>query len=227
MKFGEKLLKLRKEKGWSQEELADQIPISRQAVSKWESGAAVPDTENVVRLSGLFGVSTDYLLHDDFSSDRDIPALQRREEELQREKKREMVMMLLVGLEALALFWELVGSLVYQNHLIVLMGMTVHICLMIVFEAWLRLWGKEEKAVARQQRRFFYRITIWIVALYPCAAFVRVFYLLWPQIYFAWLRWISSSFAGCSISVLRWILPLFLYLPLCLLVTILLRKKLI
>lgn len=59
MTFGEKLQLLRKGRGWSQERLAEEIPISRQAVSKWESGAAMPDTENVLRISQLFGVSTD------------------------------------------------------------------------------------------------------------------------------------------------------------------------
>lgn len=62
MEFGEKLQMLRKARGWSQEELAQQINVSRQALSKWESGAAVADTENVVALSRLFGVTTDYLL---------------------------------------------------------------------------------------------------------------------------------------------------------------------
>ncbi len=62
MQFGEKLQLLRKARGWSQEELAQQINVSRQALSKWESGAAVADTENVIALSRLFGVSTDYLL---------------------------------------------------------------------------------------------------------------------------------------------------------------------
>ena len=62
MTFGEKLQALRKARGWSQEELAARISVSRQALSKWESGASVPDTENVVALSRLFGVTTDYLL---------------------------------------------------------------------------------------------------------------------------------------------------------------------
>ncbi len=65
MTFGEKLQALRKARGWSQEELAQRINVSRQALSKWESGASVPDTENVVALSRLFGVPTDYLLLDE------------------------------------------------------------------------------------------------------------------------------------------------------------------
>ncbi len=62
MTFGEKLQALRKARGWSQEELAGQIHVSRQTLSKWESGGAVPDTENVIALSRIFGVTTDYLL---------------------------------------------------------------------------------------------------------------------------------------------------------------------
>ena len=65
MTFGEKLQALRKARGWSQEELASQIHVSRQALSKWESGGAVPDTENIIALSRLFGVTTDYLLLDE------------------------------------------------------------------------------------------------------------------------------------------------------------------
>lgn len=76
MTFGEKLQKLRKEKGWTQEQLAAQISISRQALSKWELGTAIPDTENVVQISKLFQVSTDYLLNDEYESDEDLPAVQ-------------------------------------------------------------------------------------------------------------------------------------------------------
>jgi transcriptional regulator with XRE-family HTH domain len=63
--LGEKIHQLRKAKGLSQEELASQLTISRQAISKWELGEAMPDTDNIVQLSKLFGVSTDYLLNDD------------------------------------------------------------------------------------------------------------------------------------------------------------------
>ena len=75
MTFGEKLQKLRKERGWTQEQLAAQISISRQALSKWELGTAVPDTENVVQISKLFQVSTDYLLYDEYESDDDLLAV--------------------------------------------------------------------------------------------------------------------------------------------------------
>ena len=64
MTLGEKILKLRKARGWSQEDLAGRIGVTRQALSRWESDGAVPDTVNVVQMADLFGVSTDYLLRD-------------------------------------------------------------------------------------------------------------------------------------------------------------------
>lgn len=66
MTLGEKIQTLRKQKGWSQEELAEQIHVSRQALSRWEQGAATPDVSNVLELSRIFDVSTDYLLRDDY-----------------------------------------------------------------------------------------------------------------------------------------------------------------
>lgn len=65
MTFGEKIQKLRKEAGLSQEELSYQLGVSRQAVSKWERDNGYPETEKIVRMSRLFNVSLDYLLNDD------------------------------------------------------------------------------------------------------------------------------------------------------------------
>ena len=65
MILSEKIIMLRKKYGWSQEELAERLDISRQSVSKWESGASIPDLERIVSMSQLFGVTTDYLLKDE------------------------------------------------------------------------------------------------------------------------------------------------------------------
>lgn len=62
MTLGQKLLHLRKARGWSQEELAGRLNVSRQAVSRWESDSAKPDADNIVSLCDLFGVTADYLL---------------------------------------------------------------------------------------------------------------------------------------------------------------------
>lgn len=76
MDIAEKIIKLRKTNGWSQEDLAEKLYVSRQAISRWENGTALPDAENVLQISKLFNVTTDYLLNDDYESDSDIPAVQ-------------------------------------------------------------------------------------------------------------------------------------------------------
>ena len=65
MILADKIVILRKQKGWSQEELAEKLGISRQSVSKWESGNSMPDIDKIILLSRLFQVSTDYLLKDE------------------------------------------------------------------------------------------------------------------------------------------------------------------
>lgn len=67
MDIGEKIQKLRREKGLSQEALAEALGVSRQSVSKWESGAVLPDTDKIIAMSELFGISTDFLLKGDFA----------------------------------------------------------------------------------------------------------------------------------------------------------------
>ena len=64
MILADKIIDLRKKNGWSQEELAEQLGVSRQSVSKWESAQSIPDMGRIVQMSELFGVSTDYLLKD-------------------------------------------------------------------------------------------------------------------------------------------------------------------
>lgn len=83
MIFADKLILLRKKAGWSQEELADQMNVTRQSVSKWEGAQSIPDLEKMIRLSELFGVSTDYLLKDEIEEaehttpSNDAPSLRR------------------------------------------------------------------------------------------------------------------------------------------------------
>ncbi len=65
MILADKIVSLRKKAGWSQEELAEQLGVTRQSVSKWEGVQSVPDMDKVVQMSRLFGVTTDYLLKDE------------------------------------------------------------------------------------------------------------------------------------------------------------------
>lgn len=69
MKLSDKIINLRKQRGWSQEELAMRLDVSRQSVSKWESNTSIPDMNKIIALSTLFNVTTDYLLKDDFTGE--------------------------------------------------------------------------------------------------------------------------------------------------------------
>lgn len=110
MNFPEKLQKLRKERGWSQEELANRITVSRQAVSKWELGTAVPDTDNIVQLSELFGVTTDYLIKDNLDCDEDIPAVARTAANVRK--------LLIAGIVTLVLGVIIIGVLLTLSQVI-------------------------------------------------------------------------------------------------------------
>ena len=71
MILADKIAELRKKNGWSQEELAGQLGVSRQSVSKWESASSIPDLDKILKMSEIFGVSTDYLLKDSGGPDEE------------------------------------------------------------------------------------------------------------------------------------------------------------
>lgn len=70
MELKEKLVALRKEKGLTQSAVAEKLDVSRQAISRWESGIALPSTDNLKSLSALYGVPVDYLLNSDTEEQR-------------------------------------------------------------------------------------------------------------------------------------------------------------
>ncbi|MBS6534658.1 helix-turn-helix domain-containing protein [Peptoniphilus harei] len=81
MILGDKIMNLRKKNAWSQEELAEKLGVSRQSISKYESAQAVPDMEKILKLSRIFGVTTDYLLKDE------IEDLEFLDEDFEEDKK--------------------------------------------------------------------------------------------------------------------------------------------
>ena len=73
MILADKITALRKKAGWSQEELTEQLGVTRQSVSKWEGAQSVPDMDKVVQMSRLFSVTTDFLLKDELSEEEPAP----------------------------------------------------------------------------------------------------------------------------------------------------------
>jgi len=109
MKLDEKLVCLRKKKCLTQLELAEAMNVSRQAVSRWESGAAVPSTENIRVLSELYGVPVDYLLNENIEK----PALLERVESEKRSAKGKRHKKIALLFAAVA-FAVIVAVLVYR-----------------------------------------------------------------------------------------------------------------
>lgn len=95
MNFSEKLLTLRKAKDLTQEQLAEKLDVSRQSISKWESGQATPELEKIVALSAVFDVTTDYLLKsseiDDLSVKTEMLEKQQQAILVREQKQRQIL----------------------------------------------------------------------------------------------------------------------------------------
>ena len=91
MIFREKLVQLRKSRNLTQEQLAEKLGVSRQAVSRWEAGDSTPDMINLLGLCDLFGVSADYLIHDNYESDDDMPIVKEKNEQISKVKFKKKV----------------------------------------------------------------------------------------------------------------------------------------
>ena len=73
MTLGEKIQKLRKQRGLSQEALAEKVTVTRQTISKWELGQSLPDLDFIAQLSDIFNVSSDYLIKDEMTEPNELP----------------------------------------------------------------------------------------------------------------------------------------------------------
>lgn len=74
MILAEKIINLRKKNGWSQEELAEKLGVTRQSISKYEGEQSIPDLDKILKLSEIFGVTTDYLIKDELEEEEYAPS---------------------------------------------------------------------------------------------------------------------------------------------------------
>lgn len=85
MILADKIINLRKKNGWSQEELAEKLGVTRQSVSKYEGAQSIPDLDKILKLSEIFGVTTDYLIKDELEEEEYVPSqMQENESESDR-----------------------------------------------------------------------------------------------------------------------------------------------
>ena len=190
MNISDRIQSLRKAKGITQEQLADAVGVSRQAVSKWEAEQSVPDLERVVAMAEYFDVTTDYILR----GIEPAPTAQARE----RVSPRTMCI-IATALDAAGLI--LGGGLwfEYQNWLCVAVMLIFQLAAITV---WLLTKG--------ERPRWFWAVNVWLVSLLPCLLISSP---LMPLLYRAAAKlpagsaiYYLSAFAVRSAPVVLWLL---------------------
>lgn len=178
MKLSDKLVGLRKSAGMSQEELAEKLNVSRQAVSRWEMGTAMPDAVNILQLSKLFHVTTDYLLNEEYESDADLPQV--------RAVKADGVhqgMILLVTLEVMSLILQFTAAILLQSTFFTVLSFLPFVAAVGGFEYAYQKKADAQNEKTRQFRRRFYEISVWLGLYFPLRLLVQAVMNCYPRRY--------------------------------------------
>lgn len=229
MTLGEKITHLRKKRGLSQEELAITLNVSRQAVSKWETGEAKPDTDKVVALAEYFEVTTDWLL-------RDIAPLETHTgtdahmSPAQARAGAPLLLCLTLGASACGLFLLFYGRFVSASDIPSVIGLILQICAIAMAMGFgLYLKNSIDAAQGSGFIRAFWRVDIWMVALLPLRMLYFTFMRLLSLIPESTLSRLWTSLPQPFWELGRVLLfagvPIALYLAVCLFVTLVLCRR--
>lgn len=224
MTLGEKISSLRKAGGLSQEDLAITLGVSRQAVSKWELGAAMPDIDKVVALADHFGVTTDWLLRD--VAPQAAPAsVATPSSSARAEAIAPMLLCALLGVCAAGLLLLLYGRFVSASALPALCGLLLQLLaasFAMGFGLYLRGRGLKQSGI--DFIRAFWRVGVWLVAPLPLTRLAALAVQLVPAHLWEWL-WLRLPTALAARAYLLFPLPgAACYVLGCTTVTLLLRK---
>ena len=178
MNLSDKIVELRKKNGFSQEDLADELQVSRQAVSRWEQGTTDPSSSNILELSKLFNVTTDYLLNDDYHSDEDLPKIiEIRKDNLQQ------IVLYFVLLEIICFLLQVASIIVLQNDLYGILCIILFITVIIIFEYAYHKKTTENSLKIISTRKKFYTISTWIGLYFPTRLVVTGLSAFYPRPY--------------------------------------------
>ena len=178
MKLSDKIIGLKKSNGMSQEDLAEKLDVSRQAISRWESGTAMPDANNILQLSKLFGVTTDYLLNDDYQSDNDLPKVK----EVQNDNLGQ-IMIYLVTLEVMILLMQFMTTFILQNVFFAFLSFLPFIAAIGGFEYAYQKKVSSAAEKTKNFRRKFYKISAWLGLYFPIRFVISMLAKLYPRPY--------------------------------------------
>ena len=178
MKFCDKITYLRKQKGLSLENLAEELSVSRQAVSRWEMGTAMPDATNILLLSKLFDVTTDYLLNDDYDSDEDLPKVQKIKSD-----NLNQVMFYMIVIEVMILIIQFMSVFILQNAVFAFLSFVPFVAAVGGFEIAFR---RNTQSINDQMitfRKKFYKISAWLGTYFPVRFAIEALMHLYPRPY--------------------------------------------
>ena len=186
MTLPERLIKLRKAAGLSQEEVADKLELTRQTVSKWETGQSSPDLDKVLPLCNLYGVTPDELLHDGGSDEADELKAQRDAERAEELLDKSVAKKKTIGiLVAVAIPVAGINPIIAGAIFLLLCGLAT---LIIIFSAiTYRRNHKENKP--RSKGESLYRSIDGILALVTLTFYLLVSFLTGAW-YITWIMWI-------------------------------------
>lgn len=196
MNLADKVQQLRKQNNLSQEQLADKMGVSRQSISKWESGQSVPEISKIVQLSDIFGVTTDYILKDDieFEQYSDSPS------KGNGEKSSNIGNISLNQVSIISMGIIMIGLVLYitlwkrwQNELAVGIGVIVQIIGCILFEIKIHNQEIISEQESKHFHRRFYAKSIWMLLPIPVYWITAYGFRHYPYLYSAILPFIFAS----------------------------------
>jgi transcriptional regulator with XRE-family HTH domain len=162
MNIGEKIQQLRKANNLSQEQLAVQLEVSRQAVSKWELNESTPDTDKIILISRIFSVSTDYLLLENPEVANVIEAEGKIRNDLQRSRSMTIAALFISFLGLIITFYSEFNFVDFGF----ILGISIQVGAIVFFEVMIQ---KIESSIYHRTRKRFYLINVWLFMFFPSA----------------------------------------------------------
>lgn len=180
MKLSDKIIRLRKSNGWSQEDLVEKLNVSRQAVSRWEGATAQPDAANIFQLSKLFKVTTDYLLNDEYESDNDLPKVKEV-----KSNSFHQIMIIMVTLEVMILIIQFTTTMILQNVFFEILSFLPFAAVIGGFESVYAYPKRRNEAdeITKTFRKKIYKISAWLGTYFPIRFAVTSLAPLYPRPY--------------------------------------------
>lgn len=202
MTIGVKIQNLRKQKGLSQEQLAEAVGVSRQAVSKWEAEQSVPDIDKIILICDYFGVTTDYILRDEeMSCTETVQSTNKNEEEKDMDNKKKSTLLLTVAVMLYILCAVPIIIIPNQVGLVLLLVMVAVATGLMIFRSRLNSNDKRdenEEKPPKPENPFLKAVKrcVWVLAV--------VVYIVISFSSGAWyITWLVFPITGAIIDVIK------------------------